>query len=102
MDHAIGISSRLAEAVEVVERASPDLDAYVQHLDKQPQDSAIVRKALGQAYQDTNEHAKAIKQLQLAVQLQPNDAETQKLLVEAFDKHGDKEAAVKALQEHIV
>jgi tetratricopeptide (TPR) repeat protein len=77
--------------------SSPDLDAFVAHLDQQKQDSAIVRKALGQAYREKKQHAKAIRQLELAAELQPNDVETYQLLVASLDDTGDKEGAVKQL-----
>jgi predicted Zn-dependent protease len=83
----------LTNLKQVLLRAT-DLDAYVLNLDKQKQDSAIVRKALGQAYRDKGEHAKAIKQLKAAAALQPNDAEISQLLVASYDKLGDKAGAL--------
>ena len=80
---------------------SPDLDAFVAHLDKEKQDSAIVRKALGQAYQEKKEHAKAIKQLEMAATLQPNDAEIYQLLIASYDEAGDKEGAVRQLLQAV-
>jgi Flp pilus assembly protein TadD len=76
---------------------SPDLDGFVAHFDQQKQDSAIVRKALGRAYRDKKEHAKAIQQLQQAAQLQANDAEVHQLLVASYDDIGEKEGAVQQL-----
>jgi tetratricopeptide (TPR) repeat protein len=76
---------------------SADLDAFVAHFDKQKQDSAIIRKAIGQAYIDKKEHARAIRQLELAAQLQPNDVEIYKLLVAAEDAAGDKAGAARQL-----
>jgi predicted Zn-dependent protease len=89
-----------AHALETLKRVlvrSPDLDAFAAHLDKQKQDSAVIRKALGQAYQDRKEHAKAIRQLELAAELQPNDAATVQLLISCLDQVGDKEGAVRQL-----
>jgi predicted Zn-dependent protease len=83
----------LTNLKQVLLRAA-DLDAYVLTLDKQKQDSAIVRKALGQAYRDKGEYAKAIKQLKAAAALQPNDAEISQLLVASYDKLGDKAGAL--------
>ena len=80
---------------------SSDLDAFVAHFDQQKQDSAIVRKALGQAYAQKKEHAKAIRQLELAAQLQPNDAEIYQLLVASFDAAGDKDGAVGQLLQAV-
>jgi Flp pilus assembly protein TadD len=76
---------------------SPDLDAYVAHLDRQKQDSAVIRKALGQAYRKKNDHARAIKQLELAAELQPGDAEIHQLLVASLDAIGNREGAVRQL-----
>jgi len=80
---------------------SPDLDAFVAQLDKQKQDSAIVRKALGQAYREKGEHTRAIKQLRLAAELQPNDAEINKLLIATLDKSGDKEGVIRQLLQAV-
>lgn len=76
---------------------APDLAAYVAELDKEKLQSAIVRKAIGQAYIQKNEHARAIPQLQLASELQPDDAEIYAALLVCFDKIGDKDAAVREL-----
>ena len=89
-----------AKAIDTLKQVllrAPDLDAFVVHFDQQKQDSAIVRKALGQAYREKKEHTKAIKQLQQAAQLQPHDAEVYQLLVASYDDVGDKAAAIKQL-----
>jgi Tfp pilus assembly protein PilF len=89
-----------AHALETLKQVlvrSPDLDAFVAHFDKQKQDSAVVRKALGQAYHAKKEHAKAIRELQLAAELQPNDAEIHQLLISCLDHVGDKQGAVRQL-----
>jgi predicted Zn-dependent protease len=85
------------ETLKQVLMRSPDLDGFVAHLDKQKQDSAIIRKALGQAYRAKGEHAKAIVQLELAAELQPNDAEIRQLLVGALDERNDKDGALRQL-----
>jgi Flp pilus assembly protein TadD len=89
------------ETLKQVLLRSPDLDAFVAHFDKQKQDSAIVRKALGQAYHDKKQYAKAIKQLELAAALQPNDAEIWQLLVASLDATGDKEGAIRQLLQAV-
>jgi tetratricopeptide (TPR) repeat protein len=89
-----------AEALKTLKEVllrSPDLDGFVAHFDKQKQDSAIVRKALGQAFQDKKQYARAIAQLELAAALQLNDAETYQLLVACHDAMGDKEGAARQL-----
>jgi tetratricopeptide (TPR) repeat protein len=89
--------SHRAHALETMKQVltrSPDLDAFAAHFDKHKQDSAVVRKALGQAYHARGEHVKAIRQLQLAAQQQPNDAEIYSLLVAYRDQMGDREGAI--------
>jgi predicted Zn-dependent protease len=80
---------------------SPDLDGYVAQLDKMVaengQDRPTVRKALGQVYLEKGKYAQAITQLQLAAELQPNDAETHQALIACYDKQGDKEGAIRQL-----
>ncbi len=82
-------------------RSSPDLDAYVAQLDKQSEETglhnAIVRKALGLVYFEKQQYDKATVQLTLAADVQPNDTETHRKLVECFDKRGDKQGAVDRL-----
>jgi hypothetical protein len=97
-----------AKALDVMKQVmldSPDLDGYVAHLDKkaleQKQDSAIVRKALGQAYFDKKDYVRAVKQLDIAAVLQPGDAETYTLLIEAHDKLDDKEGAIRQLLQAV-
>ncbi|MBN2473222.1 MAG: hypothetical protein JXB62_01340 [Pirellulales bacterium] len=79
-------------------RQAPDLDGYVAQLDRQAQETGlhnpIVRKALGQVYREQEQYAKAIAQLKLACEVQPNDTETHQALVACFDKQGDKEGAI--------
>ncbi|CAN5451802.1 hypothetical protein BH11PLA2_BH11PLA2_27500 [soil metagenome] len=77
--------------------AAPDLAAYVAELDKEKLQSAIVRKAIGQAYLQKNDPAMALRQLQVAAELQPNDREIHAALVECFDKVNDKEGAINQL-----
>jgi tetratricopeptide (TPR) repeat protein len=81
--------------------AAKDLDQYVEHLNaeatKTGQDSPILRKAVGQTYQARKEHAKAIAQLQLAAELQPNDHEIHQALIACFDATQNAAAATKQL-----
>ncbi len=85
------------EALVKVLVAAPDLSAYVAELDKQSLQSAVVRKAIGQAYVSKGDPARAIPQLALAAELQPDDAETLKTLTECYDKIGDKEGTIRQL-----
>jgi predicted Zn-dependent protease len=91
------------ESLRQVLHQAKDLDGYVQYLDRQAtetrQDNALVRKAVGQVYADKHQHAQAIRQLRLAAEMQPNDAETHRLLVGQFDALQDPEGAFRQLLE---
>ena len=86
--------ARALDSLKQVLLRSPNLDAFVAHFDQQKQDSAIVRKGIGLAYREKKEYVKAIKQLEQAAQLQPNDAEVYEQLVASYAALGDKEAAI--------
>lgn len=85
--------------------AAPDLDGYVKTLDQQVAESGlenpIVRKAVGTVYYDRGEYAKAIAQLEKAIEVQPNDAETHTTLIAAYDNAGDKRGAIAQLVEAV-
>ncbi|WP_020476056.1 VIT domain-containing protein [Zavarzinella formosa] len=89
------------EALVRVLESAPDLAAYAAGLDKEKLDSAIVRKAIGQAFVRKGDHARAIPQFRLAAELQPNDAETYQALLVCYDKIGDKEGALRQLLEAV-
>lgn len=80
---------------------SPNLEAYVAALDKKSAETGlhnpVVRKALGQVYLERKEYARATVQLQLAVELQPNDTETHQALLACYDALADKEGAFRQL-----
>ena len=67
-------------------RAAPDLDAYVVQFDKQTARSGlenpVVRKAIGQIYLEKSRYDRAITQLRLAAETQPNDDETHRALID--------------------
>ncbi len=98
--HADGRAKAL-DTLKSVLVQSPDLDAFVAHFDQQKLKNPVVCKAIGQAYQEMKQHAKAIKQWELAVELQPNDAEVFTLLVAAHDALGDREGAVRQLLQAV-
>ena len=89
------------EALRQVLRAAADLDGYVAELDKQCEETGlhnpIVRKSLGTVYLEKELYEKALTQLKLACEVQPNDTETHRQLVACYDKQGDKEGAVRQL-----
>jgi len=78
---------------------APDLDAYVAEVDlqaeKDKQQNAILRKALGKVYFENQRYDDAVRQFEIAREVQPNDAETHKKLVECYDRREDKEGAVR-------
>lgn len=82
-----------------------DLDDYVASLDKDAQetgqDSSVIRRAIGKAYASRREHKKAIAQLRIAVELQPGDLETHKLLLASYDASDDKAGAIQQLLDLI-
>ncbi|NQU20906.1 MAG: hypothetical protein HQ567_06450, partial [Candidatus Nealsonbacteria bacterium] len=91
-----------ASALRNLERVldnAPDLDDYVATLDREAaaskQDKPIVRKALGRVYRDKRQYAKAAAQLKLAVELQPNDRETHKALIDCYDRQNDRQGAIR-------
>jgi tetratricopeptide (TPR) repeat protein len=93
-----------AGALETLKRVllqAKDLDGFSAHLDKKKEDSALVRKALGQAYRARGEIARAIQQLKMAAELQPGDTETHQLVLAALDQAGDKEGAVRQLLQAV-
>lgn len=85
--------------VSILNRAT-DRDDYVAWLDKEAertqQDRPIVRKALGMAYQQKGEYAKAAAQLKIAAELQPGDAATHTALISCYDSLKDAPAAITA------
>ena len=89
------------EALKGVLRGSPDLDGYAVLLDKQVAETGlenpIIRKSLGQVYLEKRQFDKAVRHLSLAVEVQPNDAETHQALVSAYDQQNDKEGAIRQL-----
>ena len=103
--HAHHNRAQAIEALQQVLRESADLDGYVAALDKQTAangtDSAIVRKALGQVYLKTAAFPKAIAQLRLAIALQPNDAESHRLLIDAINPQHDKDGVILALLDAV-
>ncbi len=99
---------RRAEALQTLRQVlaqSPDLDGYVAQLDaeaaKTGRDSPILRKAIGQVYREKAEYARAVTQLRLAMELQPNDRETHDALLACFDKQNDREGAVRQLLQAV-
>jgi tetratricopeptide (TPR) repeat protein len=93
-----------AEAINALEQVvqnAPDLDSYVKKVEEDAKTSGlenpILRKAIGKAYLGKNNYQAAIQQLKIAVEAQPNDTETHKALIDAYDRMGDKVGATAQL-----
>jgi tetratricopeptide (TPR) repeat protein len=82
-------------------RDSPNLDAFITEIDQKGaetgMDSAIIRKAIGEVLFDKGQFEKATIQLRRASELQPNNSDVNKKLVECFDKRNDKDGAAAQL-----
>jgi len=89
------------ETLRAVLRAAPDLDAYVvqfgRHATETREENPILRKAIGQVYLERNEFGKAIAQLLIAAEMQPNDVETYQSLLTCDDRLNDQQGAVEQL-----
>ena len=100
-DSNIDNRNNALEALRAVLRAAPDLDAYVVRLDKQAaetrEENPILRKAIGQVYREKEQFGKAIEQLLIAAEVQPNDAETYQALLACYDRQNDQQGAVEQL-----
>jgi tetratricopeptide (TPR) repeat protein len=93
--------SAAIQALLAVVRQSPDLDDFVADLNKQAAETGlhnpIARKAVGQIYLEKQQYDKAIAQLSLACQLQPNDLETNQALVACYDRKMDQPGAIRQI-----
>jgi predicted Zn-dependent protease len=90
----------LAALKNVLMRAE-DLDGYVATLDAEVKKSGLenptIRKVLGAVYMEKSAWAKAAVQLKEALDVQPNDVETQRSLVMAYDRMKRPDLAVAQL-----
>jgi tetratricopeptide (TPR) repeat protein len=92
------------ETLRNVLQKSKDLDGYVQLLEDEVEETGlenpILRKALGQVYLERPDGiGKAIYHLTLAVESQPDDEQTHRSLIAAYDKKGDEEGAIARVLE---
>ncbi len=92
-------------ALEAVMQQCPDLNSLAKHLDAESArtklENPIARKALGQIFAERKQHAQAVVQLRLAIEIQPNDIEIHDALIASLDAVGDKTAAVEQLLESL-
>lgn len=92
-------NAAVSTLVSVLNRIE-DRDAYAKYLDTEAertqQDRPIVRKALGLAYEQKGEHGKAVAQLKISTELQPNDAATHTALIRCYDSLEDQSGAIAA------
>ncbi|MEX0717093.1 MAG: VIT domain-containing protein [Planctomycetaceae bacterium] len=90
----------VAQLDQVLESAA-DLDEYITHLDRQAaetgQDSPLIRQRIGAVLAGRNEYAKAIPQLKIAIDLQPNDPATRRELIAACDAVGDPQEVIRQM-----
>jgi tetratricopeptide (TPR) repeat protein len=81
--------------------AAEDLEQYVQRLDAEVAttglENPILRKTLGQVFLESGRYELAAVQLGLALDAQPDDEQTHRLLVSAYDKMKCPELAAQAL-----
>ena len=82
-------------------QSARDLDAYVKTLDEETdktgKDAPLLRKTIGQVYQERRQFDKALVQLNLARQLQPNDKETCQALIVCYDANKQQAEGTKEL-----
>ena len=52
-------------------------------------------------YAEKGEHAKAIPQLLLALELQPNDAETHQAVIACYDRQNDPEGVIRQMLQSV-
>ncbi|AWM39466.1 Vault protein inter-alpha-trypsin [Gemmata obscuriglobus] len=91
---------RALTAVVEVLAGAPDLAGYLAWLDREPLQSAVIRKAVGRAFIQKNDHARAVPHLRLAAELQP-DSNTYELLLTCFDNIGLQTEAVQLLLDAV-
>ncbi len=95
----------LGALVEILAGAK-DLDAYVAQRDarfaESQTGSALIRRALGEAYMTREAWGAATAQFLFALRLTPHDEETWGRLLEACDKAEDSAGAIAALRGHIL
>jgi tetratricopeptide (TPR) repeat protein len=86
------------ETLRNVLRGADDLDAYVVKLDEQSakagQQNAVVRKALGQVFAERGQYDKAMVQLRIACDVQPDDREIRQAMIDCCDRLKDKHEAI--------
>jgi tetratricopeptide (TPR) repeat protein len=93
--------SQALDGLRGVIRSCDKLDEYIASLDAQTEktghDNAYVRKALGQVLNERGQFDKAIVQLRIAHELQPNDGEIYDALITCFDRKNDPQGAIREL-----
>jgi hypothetical protein len=89
---------------QVLEQAK-DLDSFAKHLDSEAertgQDSPLVRRALGTAYQNRRLFPQALRQFRIAVDLQPADRRLHETLFNGLVAAGEQEAATDHLLRRV-
>ena len=67
------------------------------HAAETRQENPVLRKAIGQVYREKERFGKAIEQLLIAAEVQPNDAETYQALLACYDHQNDQQGAVEQI-----
>ncbi len=92
---------RAESSLDAVLRSASDLNAFVARLDRQAaetrQDNPILRKAIGNAYLANGDYARAIRQLRIAAEFQPNDETTHDDLLRCYDELQDEKGTIEEL-----
>ncbi|MBN1443669.1 MAG: hypothetical protein JXA90_13250, partial [Planctomycetes bacterium] len=92
---------RATESLLAVLRDAKDLDGYVEAMEAEVAETRLenptIRKALGKVFLERKEYAKAAHHLDAAVESGPVDAETARLLIEAYEKGGSPAKAAERL-----
>jgi tetratricopeptide (TPR) repeat protein len=85
---------------EVLSQAK-DLEDYLAQWDeetaKSGQDSPLLRRAIGQCFQERGDYARAITQLRHAARLQPEDKQIRESLIDCYAASEQPEAEIKEL-----
>ena len=89
--------------LENIFRNAQDLDEYADRLKAEVKktglENPILRKALGKTYFNKNDFDRAALHLRIAVEAQPNDVETHRFLISAYDRlHRPNDAIAQLLE----
>ncbi|MGE0709109.1 MAG: VIT domain-containing protein [Planctomycetota bacterium] len=82
-------------------KAAEVLEDYVAHLDQEVAktglENPLLRRAIAEVYMERRKFEQAARQLELSVEGQPNDQDSQRLLIQAYDALGRPDRAAEQL-----